>query len=154
MNSVRNALSAGILYTIPLLGWLLGSLYSLTTEIEIRTLFETSFALLILIQAMVITLFIPCLSNRTPIDQALIATTLLLAIPWPLMALFHLASVISLPLIFVGQTTLLVWALLLLATTRIRVLHAKNITAPLVQIIGVTMTLAGSGPWLEWCLQP
>lgn len=151
MNPVRSALYGGIFYTLPLLLWLLGGLQGLTIAEAVRTLLREGFAILIPVQCLVVAVFVPPLRRRKP-SEALIAAGLLVALPWPVLAMFWLGTDIGLLTILSSQISIVAWAGLLLLTARVRIPRIGPLPPSLLQVGGLLLTLFASSPWLAWSL--
>jgi len=118
MRLIHNSVWIGIIYTLPLLIWGLLQLSVASGSEAISNALQNNINIAILIQASIVSLYVPRLLGKAKPETAYFAILMLISIPWPLFALAWLAGAINASAICFSQGGLMAYALLLLTATR------------------------------------
>ena len=152
MNIHRSATITGLCYSIPLTLWCLPLLQDAAGYEEAEAVLRQAVGIVLLLQGIAVALFVPRFLIGVRRIDALPACLLLIALPWPLLALAWLAeSVAALPLLL-SQLALVSLALLLQAVSNGSRLAAgwrplNELLPPLVQISALALVLDLYSRW-------
>ena len=152
MNIHRGATITSLCYSIPLTLWCLPLLQDAARYEEAEAVLQQAVGLVLLLQGIAVALFVPRFLVGIRRIDALSACLLLIAVPWPLLALAWLAeSVTALPLLL-SQLGLISLALLLRAASNGSHFAAgwqplNELLPPLIQIAALALVLDLYSRW-------
>ncbi len=153
MRELQHSVWAGVAYTLPLLIWSLLQLQNVVgSESTLNTL-QSSISVAVIIQAIVVSLYIPRLQGNATSGETLSAILMLISIPWPFFALAWLVGAITINTISVSQGGLILYALLLFAATR-ALIHInlqstnKNLVLSGLQLTAITLVILFPSEWI------
>jgi hypothetical protein len=109
MNAWRSALLGGLLYTLALSVWLFGGLEPGPMPWDPTRAYRA----LIWCQGLAVAILLPAVASARGVLTAMLASLLVVSIPWPLITLFSLAKNPDLWRLAQGQAAIMIWACLL-----------------------------------------
>ena len=116
MNTIRSGVIAGLVYSLPVMIWLLTSLAWHSDRVV--PLVTQALTALFLVQALALVVFVPWFAERSGWRMALPALWLLLSFPLPLLAMAWATDVVDAASLSLVQGALLGFAVLLLGVAK------------------------------------
>lgn len=146
MNPDRLAAISGLCYTLPVLLWTLPLLVEAGSWQQATTVLHQATGAVLLLQGIMVALFVPGLLSRQPPVAGLSAILLLVAVPWPLLALAVLTGSASAFPLMLSQSGLIAGGMLLWGAVRVPLPRAlSNLCPATLQVVSLAVVLRLSG---------
>jgi len=153
MKQLQHSVLIGAIYTLPLLVWSLLQLSAASNHDEASYILQSGISIAVIAQAIVLSLYIPRMFDKTPTGSSIFTLLILISVPWPLFTLAWLANAIGIAAICISQIGIIFFALLLLIITRVLfrfTLQSDNKTLALsgLQLTAISLVIIFPYEWM------